>query len=281
VESGSPPPASVLKAFKIPAREQLVPLAGGIAQSAWRAGDVVLKPVQEFNPGEGDWVAEVLDAVVEDGFRVVKPIRADDGRWLADGWTAWHWIEGEHRRKGWAEVIAASQRMHHALSEAIVTANVAPRPAWLDTRGHRWAISEATVWHGAPLPPVMNEGELEWSLFDRALRLGPPLSDAERAQCQVVHGDVSGNVLETEAGLAFIDMSPGWRPAVSVDAQIAVEAVAWFKADPSELAGFATADLARACAFRLACGLQFSADWAADFPWEVESWTRVLDLIGA
>jgi Ser/Thr protein kinase RdoA (MazF antagonist) len=243
----------------------------------------VIKPVQDFNPGEGDWIAEMLDGIIEDGFRVIKPVRAADGRWLEDGWTAWRWIEGEHRRRGWEEIIDSARAFHRAVPAAIAQARLETRPAWLDTRGHRWALSEATVWHGAPRPSIVNDGQLENSLFERAMRLALPLPEADRAGCQVVHGDIAGNVLALAdgSGVAFIDVSPGWRTPESVAAQIAVEAVAWFKGDPVLLAPFGQQDLARACAFRLLCGLQFSADWAADYPGEVATWSRVLDLIGA
>ncbi|HVT76167.1 MAG TPA: hypothetical protein VHD87_03990, partial [Acidimicrobiales bacterium] len=252
-------------------------------QTAWRAGDVVLKPVQEPNPGEADWVAGVLDAVDEDGFRVIKPVRSVDGGWLEDGWTAWCWFNGHHERARWREVVAAADAFHAAVPKAIAQAGVAAHPDWLDTREHRWARAEATVWHGAALPPTVNHGAVEWRLFERAIALGPPLTDDERAGAIVVHGDIASNVLrlaDTSAH-AFIDVSPGWRPAASTRAQIAVEAVTWFGAPIELLAEFPPADVARAAAFRLLCGLQASADWATDFPGEIEAWTRALDAIGA
>jgi hypothetical protein len=280
---GAPPPPNVLAAFGVRDDTSLTPLAGALEQSAWRAGDVVLKPVQASNPGEGEWVATVLDVIVEDGFRVIKPVRTVDGRWLEAGWTAWRWIDGEHERAKWRDVTVAADALHAAIPDAIARAAVDVRPAWLDTRRHRWALAEATVWHGAPLPPIVNAGEVERDLYNRAIALGPPLTADERAASQVVHGDIASNVLQLAdgSGHAFIDMSPGWRPASSIGAQIAVEAVTWFHAPPETLDGFAPADLARACAFRLLCGLQVSADWATDFPGELKRFTRTMQLIGA
>jgi hypothetical protein len=273
----------VLAAFGVRGDTTLMPLAGGLEQSAWRADDVVLKPVQAFNPGEGEWVATVLDVIVEDGFRVIKPVRAADGRWVEAGWTAWRWFDGTHERTNWRDVVAAADAFHRALPDAIARAGLDAHPAWLDARTHRWARSEATVWHGAPVPPTINVNDTEWDLYHRAVALGPPLTDDERAGSQVIHGDVASNVLllDDGTGHALIDMSPGWRPASSTGAQIGVEAVSWFRAPPATLDGFASADLGRACAFRLLCGLQMSADWSTDFPGELRAWTRTLDLIGA
>ncbi len=279
---GALPPDQVVRAFGASEVQSLTPLAGGLQQTAWRVGDVVLKPIEEANPGEADWVADVLDAMVEDGFRVIRPVRASNGAWLYDGWTAWRWLEGEHTRGDWRPVVAATDAFHAELARTAARVGRGGRPQWLDARQHRWARAERTVWHGADLPPTVNTGDLEWSMFHRAVALGPPLSGHEERRCQVVHGDIAGNVLVDEAGVpGFIDMSPGWRPPESASAQVLVEAVAWFGADASLLTDEHDAEFARACAFRLLCGLQSVEDWVAVVPHEVENWGRVLDLIGA
>jgi uncharacterized protein (TIGR02569 family) len=278
---GARPPDEVVRAFGASC-DSPVPLAGGLQQTAWRYGEIVLKPVQEPNPGEGDWVASVLDAMAEDGFRVIRPVRSADGAWIHRGWTAWHWLSGTHARGDWRSVAAAADAFHAELANTVTRRGLEVRPAWLDTRDHRWARAERCVWHGAALPPTVNTGELEWSMFHRAVALGPPLDDNERNQCQVVHGDVAGNVLVDDGGVpGFIDMSPGWRPPQSAATQTLVEAVAWFGADPSLLDRVDPAEAARACAFRLLCGLQLVPDWVVAVPEEVENWQRVLAAIGA
>ncbi|MEY2469299.1 MAG: hypothetical protein QOF21_1997 [Actinomycetota bacterium] len=278
--AAAPPPDDVRHAFGLVGEPKHLP--GGISQTVWRVGDVVLKPVQEPNPGEGEWVADVLEAMEEDGFRVSKPVRAEDGRWLVGDWTAWRWIEGEHCRERWSDVVEAARAFHREVPEAVARVGRDPKPSWLEPRGHRWARAERTVWHGAPLPSVVNDGAFEWSLYERAVALGPPLTQNEEAACQVVHGDIAGNVLTApKLPLAFIDVSPGWRTPASVDAQIVVEAVAWFDGDEALLDEIARPEAARAAAFRLLCGLQASENWAAEFPGEIENWTRMLGLIGA
>ena len=281
-----PPSEHVLRAFGL--RGTPEHLKGGISQTVWRVGDTVVKPVQEPNPGEGDWVATALDAIEENGFRVSKPVRETDGAWLVHGWTAWRWIPGEHCVGRWRDVVAAARAFHNELPRAVARAGLEPRPLWLEPRRHRWAQSERTVWHGAPLPPAGYYDGHERELFDRAVALGPPLTAAEASECQVVHGDVAGNVLADGTGsvIGLIDVSPGWRPPFSVDAQIVVEAVAWFDGDNALLEEVATEPggqvaLARACAFRLLCGLQASSNWAVEYPGEVENWSRVLRAIGA
>ena len=269
-----PPPELVLRAFGLRAAPQHLP--GGLTKSAWRVGDAVVKPVQEPNPGEGEWVADMLDALAEDGFRVAKPLRSVDGAWTVDGWTAWQWLDGEHVQHTWREVTTAARALHTA-----IRAFAAEKPAWMDARSHRWAQSERTVWHGAPLPSQANYDVPEWRLYERAVALGPPLTEDARRAAQVVHGDVAGNVLALSDGFGFIDFSPGWRPPVSVDAQIVVEGVAWFGGDEALLAEVDPADVARACAFRLLCGFQFITLGVEFDPDEVARFARVLDAVGA
>jgi uncharacterized protein (TIGR02569 family) len=277
------PSAEILRAFGI-AEGPLQPLAGGISQTAFRVGDAVVKFAQD--PAENEWSAAVFDAIEEDGFRVHRPIRSRDGSFLVDGWLAWHWVEGEHERSDWGRVIEAADALHRAIPPAMQRIGRPTRPTWLDARTHRWAVAEAVVWHDAPLPERATYDIPEFALWERARALGRPLTAEEQAESQVVHGDVCGNALTT-GGFewpCFIDMSPGWRPASSVSAQVAVEAVAWRGGDDSLLDGFTAPAMARALAFRVMCGLQavFVGDQAGGFPpKETAAFTRLLDLIGA
>ena len=270
-----------MKAFGVRAGG-LLPLAGGLEQTAWRAGDIVLKPVQAANHDEGDWIAAVLDVIVEDGFRVIKPVRAADGRWLADGWAAWRWFDGEHERTRWQDVRVAAEAFHRALRVAVDAAGVDARPAWLDTRGHRWALAEGVVWRGEPLPTAAIYDVPEWELFERFRVAGPPLTVEEAERSQVVHGDIAGNVLVgTDGTPTFIDMSPGWRTPSSAEVQILVEGYAFFGGVESVLAGFDRADIARACAFRLMCGFQALAIGLELNPEQLTRFRRILDLVDA
>lgn len=284
-ETTPPPPVDVLRAFGL--RDgPLMPLAGNISQTAWRVGDAVVKRAQD--PLETEWAAAIFDAVVEEGFRVHRPISTRAGAWIADGWTAWRWIEGNHEAARWRDVLAASRALHRAIPAAARAIGRDERPAWLDARTHRWAVAERVVWHGAEMPTTAVYDVPEWELWDRARALGPALTSEEAAASQVVHGDVSGNVLSSPAfeEVVFIDMSPGWRPASSVEAQIAVESVAWHGGDESLLEEIAArpggrAAMARACAFRVLCGFQALFVGGGFNPRETERFARVLDAIGA
>jgi hypothetical protein len=261
-------------------------LAGGISQTAFRIGDVVVKLAQD--PAENEWSAAVFDAIEEDGFRVHRPIRASDGSFLVDNWIAWHWIAGEHERSDWRAAAQAARCLHRAIPAAAARAGRDTRPAWLAGRTHRWARAEAVVWHGAALPAEADYSVPEVALWERARDAGPVLTAEEERESQIVHGDVASNILRDPAfdTLAFIDMSPGWRPASSVDAQVIVEGVAFYGGDEALLDDVASAPggraaVARACAFRVLCGLQAVALGATFTPDEVARFTRVLDAVDA
>jgi len=234
-----PPPAHVLAAFGASGDPELL---GGGQGSAWRSGALVLKPLDRaMSPEELEWQGTVLGALREDGFRVPRPRRARDGSALVDGWCAWEHLEGRHEERRWADVIAVGDCFHAALAGV-------PRPALLDARTDHWAIGDRVAW-----------GELPAAGFARVKHL-PRLLDALRpidAPSQLVHGDLTGNVLFAP-GLppAVIDFSPYWRPTAFASAVVVGDALAWEGADESLLDAVAHVDdfpqfLLRALIYRI------------------------------
>lgn len=134
-----------------------VSLPGGEG-TAWRAGEVVLKPASD--PRVARWTADLyrdLDSLGpsaarrdpldpsaprrDPGFRVPRPLRtvAGDGAagdWvaqdpLAGAWVAWQWLPGEPASWAgvsplWPRLIAASRAFHAALAGQ-------RRPGWAGT----------------------------------------------------------------------------------------------------------------------------------------------------
>jgi uncharacterized protein (TIGR02569 family) len=178
------------------------------------AGGVVIKPAGDED--EATWIAEVLSAIEEDGFRVARPIRASGGSWVVDGWAGFRWVEGEHRLWGgpWAEAIASCERFHAALADV-------SEPAFLGRRCNRFAQADRIAWGDikVDLPRPVAE------MTARLRELARPV----KAGGQVVHGDLAGNLLFVD-GLppAVIDFSPYWRPAGYATAMIIVDAVLWY-----------------------------------------------------
>jgi uncharacterized protein (TIGR02569 family) len=208
------PPGHVLAAWQL---RDTAPVPGAEGR-AWAGGDLVLKRAEDSPRTR--WLAGVLDRVdgAPHGVRVVRPAPARDGRWVVDGWAAWHRLDGEHRWGVWEAVLDASTRFHRA------TADVpwSPRLA----ASHRWAVADRAAWGEAPSPA--DAPALVRHLVARRRPVG--------LSSQLVHGDLTGNVLLHDAlPPAVIDVSPYWRPAGFADAVVVADALAWHGA-PERLA---------------------------------------------
>jgi uncharacterized protein (TIGR02569 family) len=238
-----------------------VSLPGGEG-TAWRAGEVVLKPAGD--PRVARWTADLyrdLDSLDpaghrdpaghldlldlwaarrDPGFRVPRPLRTAAGDWvaqdpLAGAWVAWQWLPGEPASWAgvspfWPRLIAASRAFHAALAGR-------PAPPWLGRDGSQWTVGDQVAWGerdpGSVLAaaPAPLAGQLRSLLAAfRPVRL----------PAQLIHGDLGGNVLFTPGQPpAVIDFSPYWRPAGLALAVAAVDALTWSGADPAILGDLA------------------------------------------
>ncbi len=234
------PPKHVVAAF-CGSEQATTRLAGGVGR-AWSAGDVVLKRIDDM--AEANWVADVLTDLVEDGFRVNRPVRSATGTWLVDGWSAWTKLVGEHDTSDrWAEVVGVAERLSAALRGV-------RRPDFLDFRSHAWATGDRVAWGEEPIVVLH---EVLRPLAERLSALVRP----ERSESQVIHGDLTANVLfAPDLVPGVIDFTPYWRPARFGQAIVVVDAVLWHRAPPELLEAVPDGDdrtslLARAAMYRL------------------------------
>ena len=260
------PPSAVLAAFDV-AGSRPVLLSGGQGTS-WLAGDVV------FKPADGDleelaWQAQIFSQIPSAGFRLARPRRAADGSLCVDGWCAAEYVTGTHEARRWPEIIAAGERFHAALRGI-------PRPSFLDQRFSRWAISDRVAW-----------GEIPASEFPDVRHL-PELVSALRpvtAPSQLIHGDLTGNVLfDSPQPPAIIDFSPYWRPTAYASAIVIADALVWEGADRQVLDAVThICDfgqyLVRALIFRAVTDWIFSQEEPANSTAEGDgSWACAVDL---
>ena len=208
-----PPSEEVLRAFG--ATETPVRMPGAQGQ-AYRAGRLVFKPAQDTE--ETHWVATFYLSVACDGFRVPKPVRASNGRFVWGGWQAMEYLEGEHREGHWQEKIDLCLRFHRAIVDF-------PRPAFFARRApNPWVVADRVVW-----------GEMR---IDHHPRVAPVIERLARCLApvdgrpQLIHGDFGGNVLFAD-GLppAIIDFSPYWRPVEFAVGVVVADAIVWEGAD--------------------------------------------------
>jgi hypothetical protein len=116
---------------------------------------------------------------VPEGFRVAVPLRSRHGELAVGGWTAWPALPGSHSER-WTDIIAAGERFHRAL-------HFVERPSeLLDTRVDRWAIADRAAWDERPVGGAVAIPEVA--------RLVGARRNVD-APSQLIHGDLSGNVL--------------------------------------------------------------------------------------
>jgi uncharacterized protein (TIGR02569 family) len=206
-------PAAVLAAFGLPEHGHRLP--GGEGRS-FRHGSAVLKPADD--PAEAAWCAQLLAGVEPCGFRLPRPLPARDGRWVVDGWTASEHLVGQPGPAGrWDQLLAAGRAFHAALRQVA-------RPSFLDDRTHRWARADRVAW-GEQTVPVPAEAAEHCARLARLIR---PVS----ASSQLIHGDLTGNVLFADgAPPAVLDFSPYWRPVGYAEAIVLVDGLLWYGAD--------------------------------------------------
>jgi uncharacterized protein (TIGR02569 family) len=229
------PSPEVLAAWSV--REQRS-LAGGQG-TAIATGDLVLKPVEDER--EAAWLADVLDALPHrDDLRVLRPVRAGDGRWVVDGWSAFEHLDGAERAGDWRSALDVSDRFHELVGA------VPWSPALeLD---HAWAVGDAFAWDERALPVPAAVGDIAERLLAHRAPIEEPF--------QLVHGDLCNNILfHDRLPPAVIDISPYWRPKRYADAIVVIDSIGWFGAGPEAIDGFGDdvgrQHLVRATLFRL------------------------------
>jgi hypothetical protein len=228
----------VLSAFGVTGEP--LPLPGGEGRSV-RVGRAVLKPVHGEET-EARWRSRVLEGLRRPhGFhgrdgsggpeapggpgaqlvRVPMPLRTRRGEYVAEGWAASEFVRGTAGPAGrWAELLRAGREFHEALCDV-------PRPDFLDERSHPWAVADRVAWGERSLESRAPLDGLLRGLF--ALRR--PVDEAAYP-AQIVHGDLTGNVLFAEdLSPAVIDFSPYWRPVAYADAIVVADGLLYWDAD--------------------------------------------------
>ncbi|WP_328471129.1 hypothetical protein OHA21_06430 [Actinoplanes sp. NBC_00393] len=245
-------PKAVLRSFGADGTPR--PLAGGQGTS-WTAGDLVFKPEDSTAHA---WLGEVFAQVKQDGFRLAEPVRARDGAWAHDGWTATRLVAGSAPDYGsartWQEILTAGRAFHRAVAHL-------PRPGFMDERDDPWAVADRVAWGERTMRFHPLFAPVARRLREALEPLGEP---------QIVHGDLTGNVLFAP-GLppAVIDVSPYWRPPAYADGIVIADALCWHGLRTT--LDVPAAAIARGLLFRMATGFGDIQD--------VRRYERAADLI--
>jgi len=224
-----PPPDRVLDLFV--ADGVLEHLPGGRGTS-WRAGDLVLSPGHDESEA---WIAPIqarlavrLDEESPRSIRLALPVPARDGNLTAEGWAATRFETGTTPCHDLAILRATAHLLHAHLASA-----VPERPSALDARTDQWAEADRAAYDPG-LAVTAAAARREPGLADLVARLVDGLDDTDLGREQLVHADLSGNVLLDATGVPFvIDFSPAWRSPLWAEAVCVLDAVLWLGA-PAE-----------------------------------------------
>ena len=203
------PARTVLAAFGC--TESAVRLAGGQG-ATWRSGNIVLKPM--FDAEGAIWEAETLTSLPKSGYRIAEPIRAEDGRWTCERWTASRFVEGfSPKGTGLAERLAAARALHADLEDR-------RRPSHFDCATDPWDLADRIAFGLAEWMPDFRIAKC----LERFRRLQAPIGP----EWQIIHGDLSGNFLLLDGyAPAIIDFTPKWSPRGFGEAVFAIDVCLW------------------------------------------------------
>lgn len=234
---------------------------------AYATYDIVLKPIS--NADASRWIADVLDGVEENGFRIARPVRALDGAWVVDGWAAWERIAGDHDcTERWPEVIAVCRRLNAALRGI-------ERSPSLDSVENLWAVADRVAWDERSIELAPAAVPLFQRLRRRVRQTGDP--------SQLVHADLAGNILfAPSVAPGVIDFSAYWRPAAYAVALVVVDAIGWYGAKPALIDALERNErelLPRAALFRLVASAIARQSVPDTLARELVDFERVADAI--
>lgn len=265
-----PPSAAILSAFRIPLTTKVEPLVGG-QESCYRAGDVVMKPI-DGSIEECEWVSGLMmrlcdlasttkeednastnkdgiervrtRGMTDRGYRVARPIPVEDStstsssssikpsstsdppafprhHYVHESYAAQTLIPGHTNPRtasDWRAIFHASIYFHADLKL------LASRPPdFIAKRTHRWAWADRIAWDEARLEDVPG---VDWAVYERISELVERVDElirrldlrttknngrgssanSELLQPQLIHGDLTGNVL-------FIAQPPSSSPS--------------------------------------------------------------------
>lgn len=288
-------PQTVLNAFGI--HHPLKPLSGGRG-ICFLAGDTVLRPVGDGEAIEAEWLGHLLlklSGLSSPKYRVAKPrltsrtsIPPASNRVIANGWTASSFLPGKDGPKSkWNQLFTASRAFYRDLKDL-----VQEPPAFLSSRTHRWSWADRITWEEQRLgdTPEINHSVLEMisEYLSRLEALKEPLPK-DSLICQLVHADLSGNVLfdVEDRGLspAIIDLSLYWRPVEFAEAIVVADGLTYYGEGPELINLFGTDSLRlqiliRALYWRiLTCAIQSDLLWLEAAP-QTMDFERAVKMVG-
>jgi uncharacterized protein (TIGR02569 family) len=218
-----------------------VPLTGGSNRSSL-LNNYVIKPLDD--PRFSEWAYSVWSELFPEKYRISRPLRADTGNFITDGWGASAYERGNHENARLAEKLVICRALHADLSG--IAADKMP------DNNDPWARAHRIAWQTDPL--LSNLSKYATDIVQNLLK---HTSSKSTGPTQIIHADLSGNILfDEELPPLVIDFSPFTAPAAYAEAILVCDCIAWQGSPLSDLASlpanaYYKEMLTRAIVFRL------------------------------
>ncbi|KAF4456763.1 hypothetical protein F53441_1199 [Fusarium austroafricanum] len=221
------PSPTALEAFGVSNLLTNVPGGRGLC---FREANVLLRPSDDDEESEyiGSLCAILVKLNLVD-YCVSTPIPVSESpeKYVADGWTAWTFVDGKMAPKSNFEILFKACRAFHT----DLRTHVYEKPPFLSNRQNRFTEADLVTWGEKKLEDVQKVDDdiltaIQPSL-EQLLRLRQPFQQELRNQ--LIHGDLTGNVLfhDSDRPPAIIDITLYWRPAEYAEAIIVADGLIW------------------------------------------------------
>lgn len=184
---------------------------------------------QVIDPVQASWSAKVRETLQPLGVRMVRPVRATDGRLVVSGWRASAFVEGEVARRV-DETVCAALRLADALADLPVpdSAVSSVRAPW--SHHDLFAVADRAAWSANPagvlesgLDVTATPKEEQLAALHLAAKITPHLKEL-RSRRQVGHADMLATTLYQGTSMPVVtDILPVARPHGYTAVQVMVD----------------------------------------------------------
>lgn len=248
---------------------EVIPIIGGQNTSV-RVKNTVLKPTEDAIHAEV--LLTIIDSIQPKGYRLSKPVKSNKGTFVSHGWMCTQFEPG-HEVIGYVkEKLQVARLFHQDLS--IINFNDLP------FTNNPWSRAHKVAWQVTELP---TETHFEIRQIIKELLLKVRLK--EYYTCQIVHADLSGNILFDEVlSPLIIDFSPTVAPVEYAEAILVCDCIAWQGSKVSDIDmllnnEFNNEMIIRAVVFRLTVEAIFSGNDLNRFIQQYVLFKPIIDYI--
>jgi len=237
---------------------------------AFRSGNLVIKKV--FEPEKYRWYAELLSRHPFFDVKYSRPVRSLSGSFIEEGYGATQFLDGEFIAGRMKEKIQASKTFNRQLKDI-------PKPKNFNLWISPWTRAQNLAWNNFQLPVEFdtNASRDLGELF----RLWKPID----LPVQLIHVDLSGNILFDGDVPVIIDFTPGFFPKEYAEVLLLSDSIAWFD-EPLESLDLLPINkestfqmLLRAVLFRLSVPLFFDPANYSGFIKEYRCFKSVINIL--